>query len=38
MSDDFKLVDENVADSFSWGILRIPHPRLAFLMKERSTQ
>ncbi|KAM0129464.1 hypothetical protein ACHAO1_008478 [Botrytis cinerea] len=37
MKYDLKLADENVPNSFAWGVLRIPHPRLAFLMRERST-
>ncbi|KAL8771386.1 MAG: hypothetical protein Q9203_004991 [Teloschistes exilis] len=36
MDFDFKLADENVPGSFAWGPLRVPHPCLAFLLKERE--
>ncbi|KAL9041306.1 MAG: hypothetical protein Q9180_001364 [Flavoplaca navasiana] len=36
MNFDFKLADENVPGSFAWGPLRVPHPYLAFLLKERD--
>ncbi|KAL9059674.1 MAG: hypothetical protein Q9206_001377 [Seirophora lacunosa] len=35
MKYDMRLANENVADSFAWGPLRVPHPYLGFLLKER---
>ncbi|KAG9237433.1 cytochrome P450 [Amylocarpus encephaloides] len=36
MNYDIKLSNENLPSSFAWGPIRVPHPRLAFLMKQRS--
>ena len=36
MNYDLKLADESVPDSFAWGVLRVPHPYLAFLLKKRD--
>lgn len=33
---EFKLTDENVPLAFAWGVVRIPHPRLALLVRERA--
>ncbi|KAI9814562.1 MAG: hypothetical protein M1827_003117 [Pycnora praestabilis] len=33
---DFKLANENVPPAFAWGVARIPHPRLAMLVRERQ--
>ena len=35
MNYDVKIADETVPSSFAWGALRVPHPRLAFLLKKR---
>ena len=34
---EFKIADEKVPSSFAWGVARLPHPNLAFLVRERST-
>jgi hypothetical protein len=34
---DIKLADEKIPDSFAWGVIRVPHPRLAFLLKKRDS-
>lgn len=34
---EFKVADEKVPSSFAWGVARLPHPNLAFLVRERST-
>lgn len=36
MNYDIKLEDENIPNSFAWGPLRVPHPRLVFLMQKRA--
>ena len=33
---DFKLADEKIPEAFFWGLARVPHPRLAFLLKKRA--
>jgi cytochrome P450 len=37
MEYDIKLADEKIPDSFAWGVIRVPHPRLAFLLKKRDS-
>ena len=32
---EFKLADEKTPPSFAWGVARVPHPRLAFLVRAR---
>ena len=36
MNYDFKLANESVPDSFAWGVLRVPHPFLSFLLKKHE--
>lgn len=36
MNYDFKLADESLPSSFAWGVVRIPHPYLAFSLKKRE--
>ena len=35
---DFKLADEKVPPKFNWGVVSIPHPRLAVLMRQREQE
>ena len=37
MDYDFKLAKENVPIAFALGVIRVPHPRMAFLLKKRTT-
>ena len=37
MDYDFKLANENVPIAFVLGVIRVPHPRMAFLLKKRTT-
>lgn len=32
---EFKLADGKIPPSFAWGVARIPHPRMALLVRER---
>ena len=36
MEYDIELANENVPMAFAWGVLRIPHPRLAFVLRKRT--
>ena len=37
MNYDFKLADKSVPIAFALGVIRIPHPRMAFLLRKRMT-
>ena len=36
MEYDIELGNEKVPMAFAWGVLRIPHPRLAFVLRKRT--
>ena len=33
---EFKLVDESVLSTFTWGVNTMPHPKLRILLRKRS--
>lgn len=35
---DIKLANEDAKSHFSWGVSVVPHPRLTFLIRKRSSE